>query len=485
MVDGVEGFVVPLWDSPAMTEAVRNLARDPQLRLRMGRAARERVLRDFTAERHFREFVGLFEECRPVTGRIALVVPGFPRLSETFIVSKFAGLLERGWDVHVVCSTSDEKEWARFPTAAGGACGNASTRAGPTSPKWKAALLSAVRGDGAASRRRPDGRGAISGRRGAAAGMLEALGRLYLDLPLIRLGPDIVHFEFGALATERMDLRELLGCRIIVSFRGYDLNFVGLDQPGYFDAVWAGAAGLHFLGEDLWRRARRRGCPPDRFHMLIPPAIDVEFHKRDEAERPRKSGGSRPLRILSVGRLEWKKGYENALLAIRRLLDRGVACEYRIVGDGDYFPAVAFMRRQLGLEGVVEVLGALPREDVRQEMQSADVLLHAAVSEGFCNAVIEAQSMELPVVCTDADGLRENVADGETGFVVPRRDPEALAAKLEVLARDPALRQRMGKAGRKRVLENFRLSDQLDRLEDFYRQVLNGVRRGLRPRGRC
>jgi len=285
-----------------------------------------------------------------------------------------------------------------------------------------------------------------------------------------------VHFEFGALATERMDLRELLGCRITVSFRGYDLNFVGLDQPGYFDAVWAGAAGLHFLGEDLWRRARRRGCPPDRFHMLIPPAIDVDFHKRDEAELSRKSEGSRPLRILSVGRLEWKKGYENALLAIRRLLDRGVACEYRIVGDGDYLPAVAFMRRQLVLEGVVEVLGALPREDVRQEMQSADVLLHSAVSEGFCNAVIEAQSMELPVVCTDADGLRENVADGETGFVVPRRDPEALAAKLEVLARDPALRQRMGKAGRKRVLMNFRLSDQLDRLEDFYRQVLNGVR---------
>jgi len=142
------------------------------------------------------------------------------------------------------------------------------------------------------------------------------------------------------------------------------------------------------------------------------------------------------------------------------------------VGDGDYFPAVAFTRRQLGLEGVVEMLGALPREEVRREMQSADVLLHAAVSEGFCNAVIEAQSMELPVVCTDADGLRENVADGETGFVVPRRDAEALAAKLEVLARDPALRQRMGKAGRKRVLERFQLSDQLSRFVEFYREVL-------------
>jgi len=409
-----------------------------------------------------------------VKRRIALVVPAFPKLSETFIVSKFMGLLERGWDVHVVCSTSEEKEWARFPQLPAGARKRVH-RGWPHRPKWKAALLLpfAVM---ACFQAAPGRTWRYLRQARHREGLLEALGRLYLDLPLIRLGPDVVHFEFGALATERMDLRELLGCRITVSFRGYDLNFVGLDQPGYFDAVWAGAAGLHFLGEDLWRRARRRGCPPDRFHMLIPPAIDVEFHKRDEAELSRKSEGSRPLRILSVGRLEWKKGYENALLAIRRLLDRGVACEYRIVGDGDYFPAVAFMRRQLGLEGVVEVLGALPREDVRQEMQSADVLLHSAVSEGFCNAVIEAQSMELPVVCTDADGLRENVADGETGFVVPRRDPEALAAKLEVLARDPALRQRMGKAGRKRVLMNFRLSDQLDRLEDFYRQVLNGVR---------
>jgi len=409
-----------------------------------------------------------------VKRRIALVVPAFPKLSETFIVSKFMGLLERGWDVHVVCSTSEEKEWARFPQLPAGARKRVH-RGWPHRPKWKAALLLpfAVM---ACFQAAPGRTWRYLRQARHREGLLEALGRLYLDLPLIRLGPDVVHFEFGALATERMDLRELLGCRITVSFRGYDLNFVGLDQPGYFDAVWAGAAGLHFLGEDLWRRARRRGCPPDRFHMLIPPAIDVEFHKRDEAELSRKSEGSRPLRILSVGRLEWKKGYENALLAIRRLLDRGVACEYRIVGDGDYLPAVAFMRRQLGLEGVVEVLGALPREDVRQEMQSADVLLHSAVSEGFCNAVIEAQSMELPVVCTDADGLRENVADGETGFVVPRRDPEALAAKLEVLARDPALRQRMGKAGRKRVLMNFRLSDQLDRLEDFYRQVLNGVR---------
>ena len=64
---------------------------------------------------------------------------------------------------------------------------------------------------------------------------------------------------------------------------------------------------------------------------------------------------------MSVGRLEWIKGYEYALLAVRRLVDQGVRCEYRIVGDGEYLEAVAFARHQLELESTVSLLGARPR----------------------------------------------------------------------------------------------------------------------------
>ena len=402
--------------------------------------------------------------------RVVLVVPAFPKTSETFIVNKFLGLLERGWDVQVVCQTSEPSEWARFSQLTD-ALRKRVHVTWPVEPKWKPALLApaAAMACLAASPRRA----AKYLRQGARRfGISGTLARMYLDSPLLRLGPEIVHFEFGALAPERMYLAELLDCRVIVSFRGYDINFVGLDRPDYFQPVWENAAGLHFLGEDLWRRARRRGCPPDVFHTLIPPAIDIGFYRRNPDARREGERLSRPLRILSVGRLEWKKGYEDALLAVRRLIDRGIACEYRIVGDGNYLPAIAFTRRQLRLESIVEFVGALPREDVRQEMDSADVLLHAAVSEGFCNAVIEAQAMELPVVCTDADGLPENVSDGETGFVVGRRDPAALAEKVEILARDPQMRRRMGEAGRRRVTALFQLRDQIDRFERFYSAVL-------------
>jgi len=133
----------------------------------------------------------------------------------------------------------------------------------------------------------------------------------------------LLHFEFGSLAPERMHLKELLGCQVVVSFRGYDLNSVGLDQPDYYRVVWEVADALHLLGQDLWQRAQQRGCPADKRHTLIPPSIDTdEFRSQD---RDAEDNLERPLRILSVGRLDWRKGYEYALQAIRLLLDRGIA----------------------------------------------------------------------------------------------------------------------------------------------------------------
>ena len=405
--------------------------------------------------------------------RVALLVPAFPKSSETFIVSKVLGLLERGWDVQVVCARSDDSEWERFPQLPRTREMRRRVHVNwPHRPMWKAAALAPFAAVSAAVAA-PASTARFTMRGLARHGTRASLRRLYLESALIRLAPDLVHFEFGALAPGRMYLRELLGSRIVVSFRGYDLNFVGLDRPGHYDPVWAAADGLHFLGRDLRRRALRRGCPPDRLYALIPPAIDADYF-RPEPREPHEVSKQRPLRVLSVGRLEWKKGYENALLALRSLRGEGVPFEYRIAGDGDYLGAIAFARYRLKLEDSVRFLGSLSRAEIRHEMQEADVLLHAAVSEGFCNAVLEAQAMELPVVCTDADGLPENVSDAETGFVVPRRSPAALTERLAVLASDAALRRRLGEAGRRRVLAHFQLGDQIDRFERFYAAVLEG-----------
>ena len=445
--------------------------------------------------------------------RLVLVVPRFPRLSETFIVSQFLGLVDAGWDVHIVCGATEP--WDAFPRlVARPELRRRVHRAWPSEPRRLAALLwlpalllTALRAPRVAARYLWAARG---------AGLARAARQFYLDAAIIALSPDVVHFEFGALAVGRTHLKRRLGCRLGVSFRGYDLSFVGLDDPDYYAAIWRDADAIHTLGRDLWQRALRRGCPPDKPHALIPPAVDAELFQPTtagaEGAQGRRGAGEQgrqaatplatraaseaadsarisppaplppcppaPLRLLSVGRLEWKKGYEYGLEAARLLKARGVPFTYRILGGGSYLEPLTFARHRLGLEEEVEFLGPRPQTEVLAQMRWADVLLHPAVSEGFGNAVLEAQAMALPVVCSDADGLAENVADGLTGFVVLRRAPEALADALVRLAADPALRRQMGAAGRERVESCFRLEGQIAAFDRFFRDV---ARVGYQP----
>jgi glycosyltransferase involved in cell wall biosynthesis len=357
--------------------------------------------------------------------RVVLVTDHFPKFSETFFASEFTGMRERGWDVHVLTNRSNKDQWPYFPE---------------------------LRDE------------------------LESRERIHVvrdfDAQLAELRPELVHFGYGALALGRMHADALAGCKVVVSFRGYDINYHRLDEPGAYNEVWARADMLHLVSRDVWRRAVRRGCPESKAHRVISDAVDVSAFAAPERSYDEVGTADRPLRIVSVGRLHWKKGHEYALSAVRMLAERGVAVTYRVAGDGPDRESILFAVHDLGLEDRVELLGARPSADVQRELREADVCLHAAVSEGFCVSVIEAQAMGLPVVCTDADGLAENVADGVTGFVVPRRDAPALTDALARLAADRDLRHRMGSAARERAERGFDISRQLDELDEMYRATL-------------
>ena len=113
-------------------------------------------------------------------------------------------------------------------------------------------------------------------RHGLAKGSL----RFLKYVSFLRLNPDLVHFEFGTIAREMIELKAFFGFKVIASFRGYDLNFVGLEYPDYYKSVWRDVDGLHFLGRDLRTRAGKRGYDGDKLEVLISPAIDLEFFKR-------------------------------------------------------------------------------------------------------------------------------------------------------------------------------------------------------------
>ncbi len=285
-------------------------------------------------------------------------------------------------------------------------------------------------------------------------------------LPVFRVKPDIIHFEFGTLATHIKELKELTGAKAIVSFRGYDLNFVGLDNPGYYNNVWEHADALHFLGNDLHKRALKRGYKGDKAEAIIPPAVDIGFF----SPIPGKTENT-VTQILSVGRLTWKKGYEFAILAMAYLRDKNMPFTYHIAGAGPHRQAIEYIIHENGLQDYVQVHENKSREEIRNMLRSADIFLHPSVSEGFSNAVIEAQACGLPVVCTDADGLPENVADGITGFVVPKWNPGAIADKIEWCIENKDKLKEAGIQGVKRAQERFNIKEQIKAFVQFYKRV--------------
>ena len=126
---------------------------------------------------------------------------------------------------------------------------------------------------------------------------------------------------------------------------------------------------------------------------------------------------------------------------------------------------------RLGLRDVVELRGALPHEQIPAVLAEATAMVLPSVTsedgqmEGIPVALMEAMAAGVPVVSTRLSGIPELVKDGESGLLVPERDPGALAAAMERLAADPALGARLADAARRTVREQFDRSRNLDRLE--------------------
>jgi colanic acid/amylovoran biosynthesis glycosyltransferase len=291
------------------------------------------------------------------------------------------------------------------------------------------------------------------------------------------LRPEVVHFEFGNLALGHLQACLETGGASVVGFRGYDICYQQLHVAGYYDEVWKDATVIHCASESLWQRCIERGCPPGKRHYVVRDGIDLAFFDPENRRHTEVTGTQqRPLRMLSVGRLVWKKGHEYAVQALAQLKAQGIHARLNIIGGGSMADAIRFTAWDLGVFDWLYLSSSLPRERVREAALRADVFVAASVSEGFGVSVLEGQAMMLPVVCTDAEGLAENVLDGVTGFVVPRRDPAAMAAKLAELAPDPELRQRMGEAGRERVASTFRIDQEIDGFEWLYFDAIESGR---------
>jgi glycosyltransferase involved in cell wall biosynthesis len=172
-------------------------------------------------------------------------------------------------------------------------------------------------------------------------------------------------------------------------------------------------------------------------------------------------------RLLAVGRLVEKKGHETLLLAAGLLRDRGLEFTLRLVGEGPEWPRLQRLVHELRLGDRVVFLGPLSESETRLEYENADVFvlpcrkLASGDQDGLPNVILEAMAHSLPVVSTRLDGIAEAIVDGESGLLAEQDDPAGVAEHLARLMESAELRERISEAGRSRVADRFERSANL------------------------
>lgn len=207
--------------------------------------------------------------------------------------------------------------------------------------------------------------------------------------------------------------------------------------------------------------------PISILHNPIPKSLEHESAGRDN--QPRMA--PEVVTILVPGRLVQEKGHADLLEAVLLLKQGSRRFSVVMAGDGPLRETIVAAIRDKGLGSFVTLAGRLAHSELMEAVRASDIVAVPSRFEGFGLAALEAMALGKPVVATNVGGLPEVIEHGVTGFLVPTRDPSALAEAIGRLMDDPALRRRMGIAGLERARREFPLSVIVDRLRGIYRRA--------------
>jgi colanic acid/amylovoran biosynthesis glycosyltransferase len=425
--------------------------------------------------------------------RIAMFVGSFPVVSETFIVRQITGLIDLGHDVDVYADTRAEADAPMHPEIAKYRLLERTTfmelppETAPfempvwpiTGRTWPPGSTTSIHNSMRVARalprffrclwKAPRLACQVLSRQefGYQAASLSAVHRL--SVLCRRPGQyDVLHAHFGPVGNSFRFARELWNAPLVVSFHGYDFSTVPRKEGArVYQKLFATADAVTVNSDYTWKQLEMLGCPAGRVHKL-PVGLDPDmFRFRERSLRP-----GQPVRILTVARLTEIKGHAYVVRAVGKLRGAGRDVHYDIAGDGPTRKELERLVAELGLRSAVTFHGACDSGAVRRLMETAHVFVLASVSvegdqEGQGLVLQEAQAAGLPVIATNHGALPEGLVPGESGFLVPERNVDALAERLDYLARNPELWAEMGRAGRKYVEAHYdirRLNSQLLRL---------------------
>ncbi len=291
-----------------------------------------------------------------------------------------------------------------------------------------------------------------------------------LRFALKKINPDVIHLQWPSVLQWFEEVLEKQEIPVVLSQRGFHNNvrpFVDGENFEYLQKWYPKISGFHSVSKAIAANGDKIWQSPDKIDRVVYTGLDLERFSFSQGYQR-----ITPIKMLSVGRAHWVKGYDYALQACRILKEQNLSFHYDIIGAaGD--EELQFLVADLGLEDFVSLRHRVPQSEVVKMMEEASLLLLPSVEEGVPNVVVEAMALGLPVLCTDCGGVGELIEDGVSGWVVPTRDARAMAGAILGFMELP-----LGKIeevrinARKKVEAQHSEEEMVMGMEGLYREVL-------------
>ena len=217
------------------------------------------------------------------------------------------------------------------------------------------------------------------------------------------------------------------------------------------------------------------GAVPKRRMIFMPNGVGTaKFRPNLEARAAKRAelGLKDEFMWIAVGRFAEAKDYPNLFQAFAQLVKQQPKAKLFVAGKGDLFEPMKQLVAHLGLQSSVNLLG--PRSDVSALMNAADGYVMSSAWEGMPMVLLEAAAIGLPIVTTDVGGNREAFEEGKSGYLVPAKNPNALADGMHKLMNQTLeARAEMGQAARRFIVEKYDLETVVTQWEQLYAKLLN------------
>lgn len=435
-VEGETAILVEPGNEKAMAEAIVYLLKDPQMRIVMGKKARERVERFFSIKRNLIETERLYLDLLTPPLKVLHVIHSSALSGPQRHLLDIAKAIDKDrFQVEVACPEG----WLKDELKKNGVMTHEVELKDKFSIRSLLSLYRIVRSRGYNIIHAHMGR----------TGLYARLTGVFTGTPVI-VTEHLVAYDHSWIKNSLKRRLHLLGHILSNRITGLVIAVSKEARDAYIS---------------------RQGIAPEKV-ITIHNFIDTDIvATEDEAEDIRRKLGidKESIVVGFLGRLDWRKGLRTIVDAAEGL--DGV--KFLIVGDGEARDELMDEIKRKGLDRNFILTGL--RQDVPQLMRAMDIFIFPTEAgyESFGIAVIEAMAAGTPVIASNIGPLREIVVNGKNGILIPQKDPNALRYAIEELIRDGALRKRIGEEGQRTVLERFSLKKAIREIEKVYEGIVN------------